>query len=323
MQLDMPRKHAMTTQTNAQQTTGPDQDDDLAPAPKYLQKKVKIDANLIKKAFSDPFAPAHLPIVSSAGGILLVLILGLGGALNNLSSGEQAAIKKPPAAGIAKTVAVAPAAPKPDIKAAEVELLKAKVEELNGEIAALRRDMASFRGTRETIGRRLTSMEDNFGTLTASINKKLTFLPSQRLPSDRAASQQKIRLDKDGQPLPPLAALPGTVPVPETSNQEQSVAGIPALSQSQFGLILATNTNSDHLAVFRDELLSRYPEFLTGVKIHIEKPARGAEHSRLIAGPFSNAARATEICVKLKARKRFCHQTAFPQSLLATRRPRR
>jgi len=276
--------------------------------------------DVFSAVISNPFAPAHLPFVFSGSGILLVLFLGISGALSSNKTQTPVRTAKSPQQFTAAQRAAAPvitnSAPmlRSDNKTfkPQINFLEAKIALLESEIARLKDNLDAARTRDQSLSSRLTSIETSFNTMTASINPKVTHLPAAALPGVKST----IR------PLPPLSALPPlSVLPPKTANTAKIStqglnSGIPEFSRTLFAVYLGSNTNRIRMQNYREELRAKYSSLFKNQDIYLAQPEKGEKKFRLIVGPLTNLAVATKICVELKTDGKFCHQDIFPKTLL-------
>lgn len=259
---------------------------------------------------------SNLAVIFSAAGIVLLLALGFGGAINNWMPAStppvakpSVVVSKPPAKVVVKAAPVI--VPRRDLTG-KIATLSKQIESFDQQIEQLKTLLDGLHTSDNSMARRLVKLENTLGNFTSSIDREVVNLPA----------------NKDGKvdpnrPIPPLAALP-----PDLRNLDPSTGstgadrGLPEFSQTKFALLLGNSAVMEVLVSREAELKVKYGGLLGDLEMHIERPAKGRNVRRLLAGPIANAAQAARICVKLKAEGQFCRQVVFPRALLADAKAR-
>lgn len=155
-----------------------------------------------------------------------------------------------------------------------------------------------------------------------SFNKKSI---KEKLRETKTSGKKSSEMKPRVMPKPaPLTALPAgivvrTLPLPKNGFGDRSdappvlkVAAQPLAHRIIFGVHLGSGNSIDMLRSEWNLVRARYATYLSELEgRYLSEPATKGATYQLIAGPFSNAADAIRLCVRLKAGNGFCKPTIF------------
>jgi hypothetical protein len=246
----------------------------------------------------------HLPAMFSAASIVfLMLMLSLGGLLQDYADSPNATKAQTPVPLQTPVRPVAKALPRTDLKlAGEHVILNDQINRLERRIATLQNRMKSVDSNGKTLARRITTLEGAFGTFTASIKPQAKRLPAPGKPRTGAAD-----------PVLPSNAVPldGVAKAPGAAAPAGRMPGIAQPPYTRFAVLLGSSTDRAALNAYWLRLKRRFGTQLSGLKTLVYQVEPDTAAFRLLAGPVETAARAAQICVELKANQVFCEQTVF------------
>lgn len=189
------------------------------------------------------------------------------------------------------------------------DLATANIESLRKEIAVLRRQFERMERRGDDFAERLSAVEAAFGPHTAS-------LPAQ---DDEAAIASGARRNAIARSAPSHAPVTVTyAALPEDgfgdlmiNRSPLPVANSSHATRTMFGVELATGTSAEALQKKWAELGARHKGLLGGLRARHQESMTEKQTRRLIAGPFTNAAEAAQLCASLRAAGTECRQTVF------------
>ena len=230
---------------------------------------------------------------------------------------------------LAGSQTIALTAPQSDLRQSRAEAI---AELANRSASTFRNDVQEVREQVNALMLRLETVETNAN----KINKKIAglgvnFSPlttaALPAPSARSAiSSAKLTKKMTGGSQNPkhVAALPPgiivrTVPLPDSGFGDTSerppvlmVAMRPMANRIIFGVHLGSGNSIDMVRSEWNIIRARYATYLSELEgRYLKEPAANKTAFQLIAGPFTNAAEAIRLCVRIQAGKSFCKATIF------------
>ncbi len=161
--------------------------------------------------------------------------------------------------------------------------------------------------------RRLATLEDSLGSVTASV-------AFDEAPTETAAIGSSEVAPAIDQPIADEPrGLANIAPAPEPLLANESAAAV--ISSTSFGLELAATLSLTDGQALWDDLKARHPDVLADLspRISILETESGRLELRLIAGPIRNAATVAALCARLRTVGQTCNGTIFEGQSLAMR----
>ena len=170
---------------------------------------------------------------------------------------------------------------------------------LAGEVEALRLELSRLKRREAMLETRITDLQTALGPTTSAL-----------APDPDASKTHGPGVAVTRSPLPGDGFGDGLLersPVP--------IASPARPTRTLFGVELGKAASADGLRVRWRALLAKYPAQLAHLEARTAaadpRAPAGKAATKLIAGPFGNAADAATLCVRLEAREQACEQTIF------------
>lgn len=211
-------------------------------------------------------------------------------------------------------------------QAASVTLRKDAPAAVEGTVIEPTRKVAELEATDEAVPsteamlRELSASDEDDGAAAAAAAKKAL----AKKTAEQEAARQKVTAEKSTETTATDKKLTdkktaekkaadkkvAAAKVATGTNEAWDANTAPVAEKKAFGLELAQSTSPEALRVNWDIISGRHVELLKGLSPRAVASSSG-DNYRLLAGPFTSAKKATQVCAKLQAEGVSCKAAAF------------